>query len=198
LFGVTTSIVTVFMPLILHVLHGVSLLSAGYINALLSLTWTVLALCSASLQGRQVRHVIWLGPLLMLVGVVGLRACVVDGPLLMLGVFVALIGAGIGLCFAHISSWTMAAAASDEGTLTASSIPTIQSLGVAFGAAAAGLVANTAGLAMGIASETVAAAARWVCQLGVIPPAVMMLLTARFLWLHRQHSPGNHNAPEAG
>jgi MFS family permease len=187
LFGITTSVVTVFMPLVLHVLHGVSLLSAGYINALLSLTWTVLALCSASLHDRQVRHVVWLGPLLMLVGVVGLKVCVVSGPLLMLGAFVALIGAGIGLCFAHISSWTMAAAQTGEGALASSSIPTIQSLGVAFGAATAGLVANTAGLVMGITPETVAAAATWVYQLGVLPSAVMMVLTARLLWLHRAY-----------
>jgi MFS family permease len=187
LFGITTSVVTVFMPLVLHVLHGVSLLSAGYINALLSLTWTALALCSASLHDRQIRQVVWLGPLLMLVGVVGLKVCVVDGPLPMLGVFVALIGAGIGLCFAHISSWTMAAAQAGEGALAASSIPTIQSLGVAFGAATAGLVANTAGLVMGIAPETVASAANWIYQLGVLPSAITMVLAARLLWLHRAY-----------
>jgi MFS family permease len=198
LFGITTSVVTVFMPLVLHVLHGVSLLSAGYINALLSLTWTVLALCSASLHDRQVRQVIWLGPLLMLVGVVGLKVCVVDGPLLMLGVFVALIGAGIGLCFAHISSWTMAAAQAGEGALAASSIPTIQSLGIAFGAATAGLVANTAGLVMGIAPETVATASKWVYQLGVLPSAVMMVLAARLLWLHRAYRSRYPNDSEAG
>jgi MFS family permease len=198
LFGITTSIVTVFMPLILHVLHGVSLLSAGYINALLSLAWTVLALCSASLHDRQVRHMVWLGPLLMLVGAVGLKVYVVEGPLLMLGFFVALIGAGIGLCFAHISSWTMAAAEPDEGTLVASSIPTIQSLGVAFGAAAAGLVANTAGLALGISPETVASAARWVYQLSVIPAAVMMVLVAHLLWRHRSGYPSQANDAEAG
>jgi MFS family permease len=198
LFGTTTSMVTVFMPLVLHALHGVSLLSAGYINALLSLTWTILALCSAGLRDHQVRRVIWLGPLLMLCGAIGLKVCVVDGPLSLLGLCVALIGAGIGLCFAHMSSWTMAAARLGEEAQTASSIPTIQSLGIAIGAAAAGLVANAAGLAMGIVPETVASAASWVYQLSVIPPAVMTIFAARFLWLHQQHSPGNHNAPGAG
>jgi MFS family permease len=127
----------------------------------------------------------------MLVGVVGLKVCVVDGPLLMLGVFVALIGAGIGLCFAHISSWTMAAAQAGEGALAASSIPTIQSLGIAFGAATAGLVANTAGLVLGIAPETVASAARWVYQLGVLPSAITMILAARLLWLHQSYRSSN-------
>jgi hypothetical protein len=62
----------------------------------------------------------------------------------------------------------MAAARSGEESQTASAIPTIQSLGIAFGAAAAGLVANAAGLGMGIAPETVASAASWVYQLSVI------------------------------
>ena len=197
LFGTTTSTVTVFMPLFLHILHGVSLLSAGYISALLSLTWTVLALCSASLRDRQVRRVIWLGPLLMLLGTVGLRACVVDGPLPLLGVWIALIGAGIGMCYAHISSWTMAAAQPGEESQTASSIPTIHSLGIAFGAAAAGLVANAAGLAMGIAPETVAAAASWVYQLSIVPPAIMTVLAGRFVWLHRSHLSSRPSASEA-
>jgi hypothetical protein len=116
----------------------------------------------------------------------------------MVGVFVALLGVGIGLCFAHLSSWTMAAARPGEGGLTASAIPTIQSLGIAFGAAAAGLVANAAGLAMGIAPETVASAASWVYQLGIIPPAVMTVLAGRFLWLYQARHPSHLNGPKAG
>ena len=197
LFGTTTGSITVFLPLVLHVLHGVSLLSAGSINALLSLTWTVLALGGASLSDHQVRRVIWLGPLLMLLGAVGLRVCVVGGPLTLIGVCVALIGAGIGLCFAHISSWTMAAAQPGEESQTASAIPTIQSLGIAFGAAAAGLAANAAGLAMGVAPETVAAATSWVYLLGLIPPALMTVLAGRFVWLHRSYHSGHTSASGA-
>ena len=63
LFGITTSQATVFMPLIVHVLYGVSLLKAGYITALLSMAWTIMALYSASLLDRWVRVVIVLGPL---------------------------------------------------------------------------------------------------------------------------------------
>ena len=118
----------------------------------------------AGLHDRQVRHAVVLGPLLMLCGVVGLKVCVVDGSLPMLGLFVALTGAGIGLCFAHISSWTMAAARAEEGALTAASIPTIQSLGIAFGAAVAGLMANAAGLAVGISPTTVSATSFAACS----------------------------------
>jgi MFS family permease len=184
LFGLTTGLVTVFTPLILHVLHGVSLLSAGYVNAVLSLAWTALALWSASLRDRQVRRVVVLGPLLILAGAVGLRACIVDGPLAFLAIFMVMIGAGIGTCFAHISSWTMAAARPREEAVTAASIPTIQALGIAFGAAIAGLVANAAGLAAGISAATVAAAASWVYLLGIVPPAVLVVLSVGLVSLH--------------
>jgi MFS family permease len=193
LFGNTTSLITVFLPLFLHVLHEMSLLGAGYVNALLSMSWTVLALCSAGLRDRQVRQAVVLGPVLMLCGVVGLRTYVTDGPILSLAFFVALTGAGIGLCFAHISSWTMAAARAGEGTLTAASIPTIQSLGIAFGAAVGGLVANTAGLAQGVSTATVASAATWVLLLGIVPPAAMAVLSGRLLWLHQGHKPRDHD-----
>jgi Major Facilitator Superfamily len=197
LFGTTTSLVTVFMPLVLHVLYGVSLLGAGYVNALLSLSWTVLALCSASLHRGQVRRAIVFGPLLILAGVLGLRACIVDGPLAILGVCMLIIGAGIGVCFAHISSWTMAAARAGEEALTASAIPTIQSLGIAFGAALAGLVANAAGLALGVSPATVASAAIWVYLLSVVPPAAMAVLAGRLVWLHCQRNPCPLGGPVA-
>jgi hypothetical protein len=99
---------------------------------------------------------------------------------------VALLGAGIGVCFAHISSWSIAAARPGESILTASSIPTIQSLGIAFGAALAGLVANTAGLATDISLATLTAAATWVYRLGVIAPLILAVLAWRLVWLHQR------------
>ena len=190
LFGITTSQATVFLPLIVHVLYGVSLLKAGYITALLSIAWTITALYSANLLERGVRVVIVLGPLVIVGGGVGLAAAITHGPLPLLGLFVALIGAGIGVCFAHISSWSIAAARPDESILTASSIPTIQSLGIAFGAAIAGLVANTAGLATDISLTTVTAAATWVYRLGLIAPAVLTVLAWRLVRLHQRMQRG--------
>jgi MFS family permease len=186
LFGITTSQATVFLPLIVHVLYGVSLLAAGYITALLSLAWTITALYSAGLLDRRVRVAVVLGPLVMVGSGVGLAASIAHGPLPLLGLCVSLMGAGIGVCFAHISSWSIAAARPGESLLTASSIPTIQSLGIAFGAALAGLVANTAGLATDLSLPTVAAAASWVYQLGIIAPAILAVLAWRLVWLQRR------------
>jgi MFS family permease len=195
LFGVTTSQATVFLPLIVHMLYGVSLLAAGYITALLSISWTVTALYSAGLLERWVRVAVVLGPLVMVGGGVGLAASIAHGPLPLLGLCVALLGAGIGVCFAHITSWSIIAARPGESSLTASSIPTIQSLGIAFGAAIAGLVANTAGLATEISLATVTAAATRVYQLGIIAPAILAILAWRLVQLHqqRQYGTGRQN-----
>jgi MFS family permease len=133
-----------------------------------------------------VRVAVVLGPLVVVGGSVGLAASMSHGPLSLLSLCVALIGAGIGICFAHISSWSIMAARPGESSLTASSIPTIQSLGIAFGAAIAGLVANTAGLATEISHTTVTAAAARVYQLGIIAPIMLAVLAYRLGWLHRQ------------
>jgi len=99
-----------------------------------------------------------------------------------------------GLYFAHLSSWTIVAARQGEEHLTASSIATVRSLGQAFGAATAGLVANAAGLAQGISVATVASAATWVYGLGTLVPAALTVLALRLLWLQRQtHIP--HDTP---
>src|SRR5215467_10364758 len=89
-------------------------------------------------------------------------------------------GPGVGRWHAH------AAARQGEEHLTASSIATVRSLGQAFGAAMAGLVANVAGLAEGISVATVASAATWVYGLGAFVPAALTVLALHLLWLQRQ------------
>ncbi len=54
------------------------------------------------------------------------------------------------------------------------------------GAAIAGLVANTAGLATDISLATVTAAAAWVYRLGIIAPCVLAVLAWRLVWLHQR------------
>jgi hypothetical protein len=53
------------------------------------------------------------------------------------------------------------AAAGDE-TVAASSVPTVQQMGFAFGSAIAGLVANASGLSSATAGEGMLQAASWV------------------------------------
>src|ERR671922_20497 len=120
-------------------------------------------------------------PVLMVVigGVAGHAAVVVEGPLFLLGSFAALTGVGYGLCFAHLNSWTMAAARPGEEDRTASWIPMAQQLGTAFGAAIVGGRGKAAGLAAGMSVPTVSAAATWVYGVSIVAPVAMALLTLR-------------------
>jgi MFS family permease len=185
LLNATSTQVNAFLPLVVHILHGVSPLGAGYFTVLLSLAWAATALSTASLQGRCVRLATLLGPLAVLGGVVGQAAVVVEGPLVLLGGFAGLIGVGHGLCYAHLNSWTIAAARPGEEDRTASWIPMGNQLGTACGAAIAGVAANAAGLAAGMSVPTVAAAATWVYGLSVLAPVAIVLLTLRVLWWHQ-------------
>ena len=190
LFNITTGHTGVFVPLVVQVLHGVSPRFAGYFQATLSVSWTALAVVSAGFGEAAVRRAIFIGPLMIVTGVAGQAFLVVDGPLALLAFSVALTGAGMGLSFAHITNWTIASARDDEAKVTASAIPTMQSLGRGFGAATAGLVANAAGLGAGVSPETVAAAAAWVYAVAVIAPTAIALLSIRLLRLHSPEAIG--------
>jgi hypothetical protein len=74
LLDVTSSQVSVFIPLVVQVLHGVSPLGAGYVAALRSLAWTLAALGSAGLGDRWVRLVMWVGPLFITCSIAGQAA----------------------------------------------------------------------------------------------------------------------------
>jgi hypothetical protein len=125
-----------------------------------------------------------LGPPIVMSGVMGQAAVVVEGPLLLAG-FGVLTGIGYRLCYAQLNSWTMAAARPGEEDRTAFWIPIGAQLGTAFGAAFAGVVANAAGLASGVSVTTVAAAATWVYAVSLLAPAAITVLTLRVLWWHQ-------------
>jgi MFS family permease len=183
LFGITRTQLTVYLPLIVQVLYHLSPLAAGYFAALLSGAWTILALCTAGFQEQRARRTIVFGALLIIGGAAGMTVLILQGPLLLLGICVALTGAGIGSCFAHISSHTIAAAQPGQGALTASAIPTMQLLGIAFGAALTGCLANAAGLSQGISVTTVSTAAQWVYQVSLLAPIVLSILAWRLVRL---------------
>jgi hypothetical protein len=98
-------------------------------------------------------------------------------------VLTGFIGFGIGACNLHLVAQTMRIAEPGFESLTASSIPTIRSLGISFGAAIAGLIANTAGLAGGLSAATVAAAVGWVYGAAILAPALALVLSVRIVRL---------------
>src|SRR5216683_1469674 len=103
LFGVTGSQVSVFLPLVVQMLHGVSPLVAGYFYVLRSLAWTAAALCTAGLEGRSVRLATRRRPHAVLWGGSAPAIVLVNWPLLLLGSCARLTGVGHRLCYAHLN-----------------------------------------------------------------------------------------------
>jgi predicted MFS family arabinose efflux permease len=85
----------------------------------------------------------------------------------------------------HLMNWTMSLARKGEETITASSIQTIRSLGIAFGAAGAGIIANHAGLGTGITVETVTRSVTSVQAVAAVAPFAAVFLSA-LLVTHRR------------
>ena len=90
------------------------------------------------------------------------------------------IGWGIGMQNVHMVSKSIAVAEKGEENITSSSLATVRSIGVAFGSAVSGLVANLAGLDPGSAASVVKAVT-WVYIWDLVPIAVALVLMLRFV-----------------
>jgi hypothetical protein len=77
----------------------------------------------------------------------------------------------------------MAAAEAGEESITASSLSTIRSLGMAFGSAIAGTIANVAGLEAVVTFEAVSLAATGVYLFTLVPLAFAAAAALRFIRL---------------
>jgi predicted MFS family arabinose efflux permease len=148
----------VFMPLLVQVLHGVSPASSGYFYAGQSLAWTAAAILTARLPYGAVRGAIVAGPALFTAGLVGLSTTIASGPIGAIALSIALVGFGIGTCWAHVGNVVLGSARKDEEEATAALIPSTQQFAIAFGSALSGIIASGAGLTRE-ASPAVAAAA---------------------------------------
>lgn len=181
LFSVTHTALGMFLPLSLQVLHGVTALAAGYSVAAFALSWTAASFLTASWRGAAERRAILGGPLLTAVSLGLLTLTIDSGSVYVIYPLVIGAGLGIGAANLHLTSTTMRLAEPGYETLTAASIPTVRSLGISLGAAAAGLVANAAGMDRGIDPETVRRAVLWVYSLATLCPAVAFFLALAFM-----------------
>jgi MFS family permease len=162
LLSIAYSPLAIFGPLFLQRLHTLDPLEAGYMVAGASLAWTVAALAVASLSDGWSERMIVAGPLAMVAGLLGVGVLMGSGPVAALFPAISLIGIGIGACWAFIAQRIMGGAKHGEENIAASSIAIVQQAGFAFGAAAAGLVANAGGLSNRLAHASILWAAFWV------------------------------------
>ncbi len=184
--SMTHTVIGVFLPLALQVLHGVDPLIAGYMTASLAVCWTLASVATAHLHGRAASIAILGGQVCCCVGLGALALGIQSVPTFVVPLLNGLVGLGLGSSNLHVVAATMRHAAAGEESITASSIPTIRSLGIAFGAAGAGVIANGAGLTDALLPADVAHAVLWVLGVGSAAPLAALLLSTRFIALiHR-------------
>jgi predicted MFS family arabinose efflux permease len=162
LLSIAFSPMSIYGPLFLQHLHGFSPLAAGYMVATSSMAWTVAAMLIASLTGPWPGRLIVAGPLSAAVGLFGVSLIMPAGPIVALPFPIAAIGGGAGLCWAFLIQRIMHGAAPGDEDAAAAAGATVQQVGIAFGSAAAGLIANTIGLQAGLDHAAILRGATWV------------------------------------
>ncbi len=181
--SITHTVIGVFLPLALQVLHGVDPLEAGYMTASLAVCWTIASMATAHLHGRGASAAIVVGQVFCCIGLAALAFGIERVPTGVVPALNGLVGVGLGCCNLHVTAAAMRHAKAGEETLTASSIPTVRSLGIAFGAAGAGVIANGAGLTDALLQDDVARAVLAVLGIGVLAPIGALAFAIRFVGL---------------
>jgi MFS family permease len=155
LVAVAYSPLQIFIPVFLQNLHGLDPLASGYGVAGASFGWTAAALVAAGASEDWRRRLIVIGPLTMMVSLVA-SGLLADRSLILFCLSIVGIGLGIGCCWAFGAQRIMGGARKGDEAVAASSVPTVQQMGFALGAALSGLAANTAGFAVGLPHEAMA------------------------------------------
>jgi MFS family permease len=153
---------SVYLNITIQHLWGYGPTVAGYISAAMALSWSGSALVAANIDSLRIRQrLIRLGPVLVVMGLVGILLAILgDTPAAVIPCQIA-IGSGFGMSWAFISQGVMEAARPGERDRASAMLPTVQSGGYALGAAIAGLVANSAGLIAGLGTGGIAVPAAW-------------------------------------
>jgi len=172
--------ITLFLPLLLQVVHGVSPLFINFVTIAISVGWTVGAFLSSGWSGPRERWALIAGPVIAFAGLASITALARVSALELLAFSAFAMGLGIGVYNVHLVARTMDRAPHGEQRSTAAALTSVRSLGTAFGAAIAGVIANAAGL--GDATEPVAVgeAVSTVYLFCLIPFALAALFTWRF------------------
>jgi MFS family permease len=152
----------VYGPLFLEHLHGITPLGAGYIVATESVAWGVASVATASASLRAEKWIIRCGPLVIALGTAGFMLFMPAGPIV--GVLASAVcqGVGFGMMMGFVVRRIVASASVQERDVAASAMPTIQQIGMAVGASAVGIVANTNGVATDMTKAVAENAAVWV------------------------------------
>lgn len=173
--------VTLFLPLLLQVVHGVSPVFVNFVTITISLGWTVGAFAVSGWSGARERLALWSGPLVAFAALVALTFLALAPQLALLTLSGFAMGLGVGLYNVHLVARTMAMAEDGEQRTVAAALASVRSLGTAFAAAIAGVIANGAGLGDASDPAAVAHAVTTVYYYCWIPMGLAALFMFRFI-----------------
>ena len=179
--GMTQTSVSLFLPLLLQVVHGVSPFFINVLSIVISIGWSIGTFSVSGWSGARERVALLSGPLIAFTGLVLLTSFAILPGLAMLVVSAFVMGIGIGVYNVHLVARAMDSAARDEQRSTASALTSVRSLGIAFGAAIAGVVANAAGLGDATEPAAVGHAVTAVYLFCWIPFGLAAIFMLRFL-----------------
>jgi MFS family permease len=181
--GMTQTSVNLFLPLLLQVVHGVSPVFVNFLSIIISCGWTIGTFTVSGWSGVRERVALMSGPVLAFTGLVCLTLAALQPVLALLAASTLLMGLGIGIYNVHLVARIMASAATHEQRSTAAALTSVRSLGTAFGAAIAGVVASTAGLGGATEPDAVGHAVTAVNTFCWIPFGLAALFMFRFVRL---------------
>lgn len=175
---------SVYLVYALQHLWGFSPTAAGFSSALMAMSWSAMAILVASLRSHRLRvQLIWTGPLLLCVGLVGLTLAVGTGEHRLIFISQIAIGSGFGVCWGTLSQLLMDVSTVEERDKTSALLPTLQSAGYAIGAAVFGVTANARGFDEGASDQVMSAALLGVFSAGCLIAAASLFFGARTLRL---------------
>lgn len=182
LHAMTQTSVTLFLPLLLQVVHGVSPLFVNFVTIAISAGWTVGTVTVSGWSGERERAVLFSGPVLALLALVTITATAAMPGLAVLTGAAFTMGVGVGIYNVHLVARTLQRATEDgEQRTTAAALSSVRSLGTAFGAAFAGVIAHAAGLGDATSVPAVAHAVTAVYTCCWIPLLLAVVFMMRFM-----------------
>ena len=147
---------SVYGAAILQARLGLTPLQAGYVVASESIGWTLTSILIARAPRRLHGALIRTGAACVTLGLSGCALCLSTASVWPTAVSGTVMGGGFGLCWSFTSQRILGALPQAEGAIGSAAIPTMQILGSAIGAAAAGLLANLLGLSHGFSAHAAA------------------------------------------
>ncbi len=168
---------TVYGPLLMEALYGLTPFQAGLMIAVESISWTLAAIVFVNAGPRLEPWLIRIGSLAIFGGIVGFAIVMPSGPARDLIPWAVLQGAGFGMAWAFIVRRIVTSVADADRERAASAAPTLQMVGYAVGAALSGIVANAVGLGAGLTPDALDRAALWIFA-AFLPLAALGCLAA--------------------